>query len=69
MTDGEGNIGNYSDLDYYYKTINTEIPIYSIMFASADRSQLDLMADLSNGKVFDGRTSLIDAFTEVRGYN
>ena len=32
-------------------------------------SQLNKMAELSNGKVFDGTTSLIDAFTEVRGYN
>ncbi len=69
MTDGEGNIGYFEDLEQYYKKIGSEIPIYSIQFASADRSQLDAMANLSNGKVFDGTTSLIDAFTEVRGYN
>ncbi len=69
MTDGEGNVGDFDDLDSYYKSLKTDIPIYSIQFASADPDQLDLMADLSNGKVFDGTTSLIDAFTEVRGYN
>ena len=69
MTDGEGNIGYFEDLEKYYKSMGVEIPIYSIQFASADRSQLVAMAELSNGKVFDGTTSLIDAFTEVRGYN
>ena len=49
--------------------LNQDIPIYSIQFASADREQLDAMAKLSNGKVFDGTKSLIDAFMEVRGYN
>ncbi len=69
LTDGEGNIGYFDDLEKYYKELGVEIPIYSIQFASADRSQLEQMAQLSNGKVFDGTTSLIDAFTEVRGYN
>lgn len=69
MTDGEGNIGEFEDLKNTYDRINQDIPIYSIQFASADRSQLERMAELSNGKVFDGTTSLIDAFTEVRGYN
>ena len=27
------------------------------------------VADLSNGKVFDGTEGLVEAFTEVRGYN
>ena len=69
MTDGAGNIGSYDQLKEVYRRNSTPIPIYSIQFASADPDQLDLMADLSNGKVFDGTTSLIDAFTEVRGYN
>ena len=69
MTDGQGNIGTYSSLEKAYKKLNHKIPIYSIQFASADQNQLDLMAKLSNGKVFDGTYSLIDAFMEVRGYN
>ena len=69
MTDGQGNIGTYASLEKDYKKLNHKIPIYSIQFASADRDQLDLMAKLSNGKVFDGTHSLIDAFMEVRGYN
>ena len=69
MTDGAGNIGDFSQLESYYRSIKSDIPIYSIKFASADESQLRKMAILSNGKVFDGSRSLVDAFTEVRGYN
>ena len=69
MTDGQGNVGTYNSLERTYKKINKDIPIYSIQFASADRAQLNAMAKLSNGKVFDGTRSLIDAFMEVRGYN
>lgn len=69
MTDGEGNVGTFDDLKKKYQEINQQIPIYSIQFAAARRDQLDEIASLTNGKVFDGTTSLIDAFMEVRGYN
>ena len=69
MTDGAGNVGSYKELEDYYKNNNLSIPIYSIMFAAAEEGQLQRMADLSNGKIFDGRENLIDAFMEVRGYN
>ena len=69
MTDGEGNIGTYRDLLDTYKKYNKDIPIYSITFGDADLEQLTLMADLSNGKVFDGKSDLVKAFKTVRGYN
>lgn len=69
MTDGAGNVGYYSDVEDYYNKIDVEIPIYSIMFASASERQLNLLAELTNGKVFDGTTDLVEAFKEVRGYN
>lgn len=70
MTDGEGNIGTFEDLERVYRQNESkQIPIYSIQFGNADRDQLDDMAALSNGKVFDGTTNLVDAFMEVRGYN
>jgi Ca-activated chloride channel family protein len=46
-----------------------DIPIYSIMFGNADESELLDIANLTNAKVFDGRTDLLKAFKEVRGYN
>jgi Ca-activated chloride channel family protein len=69
MTDGEGNIGTYHDLLDTYNEYNKDIPIYSITFGYADLEQLENMAELSNGKVFDGKSDLVKAFKTVRGYN
>ena len=69
MTDGQGNIGKFTDLKDVYKTSKKRIPIYSIMFGSADEKQLEDIASLTNAKVFDGKTDLVKAFKEVRGYN
>lgn len=69
MTDGLGNEGTYNDLVRKYQAINKQIPIYSIMFGSADERQLEEISNLTNAKVFNGKTDLIQAFKEVRGYN
>lgn len=69
MTDGEGNIGTFKDLENTYYKYNKDIPIYSITFGYADLEQLNKMAKLSNGKVFDGKSDLVNAFKTVRGYN
>ena len=39
------------------------------LFGEADEYQLQEIADLTNAKVFNGRTDLVKAFKEVRGYN
>ena len=69
MTDGVGNIGTFKELSDGYKAINKEIPIFSITFGDAEEEQLEKMAELSNGKVFDGKSDLVMAFKTVRGYN
>ena len=69
MTDGLANIGDYSQLESTYRSINKAIPIYSIMFGDADEYELEDIAELTNAKVFDGKKDLIKAFKEVRGYN
>ena len=69
MTDGEGNYGTYEDVRTTYNRIDREIPIYSITFGNAQEDQLNLLAKLSNGKVFDGKSDLVKAFKTVRGYN
>ena len=66
MTDGLSNKGNFYDVKKLYTNIGRDIPVYSIMFGSASASQLDDIAKLSNAKVFDGRTNLLEA---VRSYN
>jgi Ca-activated chloride channel family protein len=63
------NVGTFSDLKSYYNKLNKEIPIYSITFGSADERELGEIAELTNGKVFDGKTNLVEAFKKVRGYN
>ncbi|MBQ9011648.1 MAG: VWA domain-containing protein [Bacilli bacterium] len=69
MTDGEGNSGSFSNYKSQYKNLKEEIPIYAIMFGSAERRQLEQITRVANGKVFDGRSNLLEAFKEVRGYN
>ena len=69
MTDGEGNIGHEDTIRRIYKDNKKSIPIYSITFGQADEEQLSFLASISNGKVFDGKTDLVKAFKEVRGYN
>lgn len=69
MTDGAGNVGKYKDLSSKYSSLSNKIPIYSIMFGDADESQLEEIAGLTNGKIFDGKKDLVKAFKEVRGYN
>lgn len=69
MTDGEGNVGSFKKLEKKYKEINKDIPIYSITFGYASEAQLHDIAALTNGKVFDGKTNLVEAFKKVRGYN
>ena len=44
-------------------------PVFSIMFGSADPTQLEELAELTHARVFDGREDLIGAFRSVKGYN
>ena len=69
MTDGMSNVGYYSYLDNYYTTRNINIPIYSITFGNSDEEELEKLARLTNGKVFDGKSGLKEAFALVRSYN
>lgn len=69
MTDGLSNMGSYEQFEDAYTTRNADIPFYSIMFGDAFEDELQDIADLTNAKVFDGRSSLLEAFKEVRGYN
>lgn len=69
MTDGRINVGTLGELTYSYKKLKNEIPVYSIMFGSAEEEELEDIAKLTNAKVFDGRVDLLQAFKEVRSYN
>ena len=69
MTDGMINVGSFKNLSSVYKSMKSNIPIYSITFGNADETQLEEIAKLSNARVFDGKTDLLNAFKKVRGYN
>ena len=69
MTDGASNNGTFKDLKNYYNTTKKNIPIYSITFGSSNERQLKEIAELTNGKIFDGKKGLTRAFKEVRSYN
>lgn len=69
MTDGAINVGNFKELQNYYNKLDNKIPVYSITFGNAREAELNKIAQLTNAKVFDGKTNLLKAFKEVRGYN
>ncbi len=69
MTDGQSNSGSYRDLKQYYTNNKLDIPIYSITFGSSSEKQLNEIANLTNAKIFDGKSGLLRAFAEVRSYN
>lgn len=69
MTDGESRMHSREDFLSEYASLGYDIPIFSIMFGSADDSQLSELAELTNARVFDGRSDLIGAFRSVKGYN
>jgi len=46
------------------------VPVFGVTFGDdADRTQLDSLAHMTGGRVFDGTKSLTEAFRAVRGYN
>jgi Ca-activated chloride channel family protein len=71
LTDGESNTGQkLPDLQRQYSKLGfSNLPIYSILFGEASSKQLQEIATLTSGRVFDGKKNLIDAFREAKGYN
>ncbi|MFE2105159.1 substrate-binding domain-containing protein [Kitasatospora sp. NPDC059463] len=72
MTDGQSNEGA-SDQDF--KTFRAglspalrSVRVFPILFGDAAKAQLQGIADLTSGKLFDGTGSLDGAFEEIRGY-
>ncbi len=71
MTDGASNDtrNSYESFRNYYERYNLKIPVFSITFGSAYEYELNRIAELTNGKVFDGKTNLVEAFKETREYS
>ncbi|MFI0963256.1 substrate-binding domain-containing protein [Streptomyces sp. NPDC021080] len=73
MTDGENTKGaSPADFDGFYRRLpggQRQIPVFPILFGDSDRGELQHIADLTGGRLFDARKGSLDgAFEEIRGY-
>lgn len=73
MTDGENTEGaSPADFDAFYDRLpaaERQIPVFPILFGDSDRDELEHIADLTGGRLFDARRGSLDgAFEEIRGY-
>jgi Ca-activated chloride channel family protein len=71
LTDGESINGkSVSDLQTYLaQSALTDVPVFSITFGDASERQVQEIASLTKGRVFDGSSGLSLAFRTVRGYS
>ncbi|MEU6535276.1 substrate-binding domain-containing protein [Streptomyces sp. NPDC047000] len=73
MTDGENTTGvKAKDFDAFYRRLvgtQRDTPVFPIVFGDSDRAELQHIADLTGGRLFDARNGSLDgAFEEIRGY-
>ncbi|WP_406146290.1 substrate-binding and vWA domain-containing protein [Streptomyces sp. NBC_01012] len=77
MTDGQNTTGDTAaEFTAFYRGLpgaRQSTPVFPIVFGDSDRSELDRIADLTGGRLFDatkdkGPGSLDAAFEEIRGY-
>jgi Ca-activated chloride channel family protein len=69
MTDGKSQ-GAMTTFEAAWRADGRRVPVFGVTFGDdADRTQLDNLAALTGGRVFDGTKSLTQAFRAVRGYN
>ncbi|MFF5145890.1 substrate-binding domain-containing protein [Streptomyces sp. NPDC013157] len=73
MTDGENTTGaKAGDFDDFYNKLSADrqqIPVFPILFGDSSRAELQHIAALTGGRLFDGRQGSLDgAFEEIRGY-
>ncbi|WP_369261626.1 substrate-binding domain-containing protein [Streptomyces sp. R35] len=73
MTDGENTSGaSPAAFDGFYDRLpggQRQIPVFPILFGDSDRGELQHIADLTGGRLFDAQKGSLDgAFEEIRGY-
>ncbi|MFK0159886.1 substrate-binding domain-containing protein [Streptomyces sp. NPDC090493] len=73
MTDGENTTGaKAGDFDDFYHKLSADrqqIPVFPILFGDSSRTELQHIADLTGGRLFDAQQGSLDgAFEEIRGY-
>lgn len=73
MSDGERTSGRtYAQFVLAYEKLPAEVravPTFAILLGEADRDEMERLAALTGGKVFDARSApLTEVFKEIRGY-
>ncbi len=73
MTDGENNVGDdFEAFKRKYEALPPEeqaIKVFPILFGEGSSEQLNELAALTGGRVFDGKSAPLSAvFKEIRGY-
>ncbi|WP_409350694.1 vWA domain-containing protein [Streptomyces tauricus] len=73
MTDGENTEGaSPAEFDGFYGRLSADerrIPVFPILFGDSDRGELEHIAELTGGRLFDAQKGSLDgAFKEIRGY-
>ncbi|WP_377270494.1 extracellular solute-binding protein [Peterkaempfera sp. SMS 1(5)a] len=73
MTDGQNTAGGGAgDFNSFYAALPADqrsVPVFPILFGDSDRAELQHIADLTGGRLFDAvGSSLSGAFEEIRGY-
>jgi Ca-activated chloride channel family protein len=71
MTDGENNSGEDSGtfLAHVQQLQHHDIPAFPILFGEGDMQQLQEIASVTGGKLFNSQqASLASTFQEIRGY-
>ena len=62
MTDGKSTKGSLNDFKASLLADPEQIvPVYSILFGDASQDQLEPIAELTGGNIYDGREGLIEA--------
>jgi Ca-activated chloride channel family protein len=71
MTDGESEdyFGEFRRIYRAEGLDRLDVPVFSIMFGNAKQEQLDALAALTRARVFNGKTDLVAAFKNAKGYN
>lgn len=72
MTDGENNHGiDLNSFVNFYSGLPDSAKaahIFPILFGEGNKREMEQLAQVSGGRVFDGKSSLAAAFKEIRGY-
>ena len=66
MSDGQskGQLGQVRQASLW-----KDVPVYTILFGKADTEQMQVLAESTAGRMFDGRKDMIHAFRQAKGYN